>query len=106
MIGLRISTTSVVRKSLLESGPLPERTPHDNSSLQLFLVRQNITRLFLNLFGERRGNRPARKSYNLEISLYQSDRMKGKFVQADTLQRSFSVLSHQPELAPHRIAKE
>jgi len=97
MIGLRISTASVVRKSLLESGPLPERPPHGNSSLRLSLVGQKYIQALSGSFLRKEGNRPARKSCNLEISLYQSDRMKGKFVQADTLQRSFSVLSHQPE---------
>lgn len=88
MIGLRISTTSVVRKSFLEPSPISECTPHDNGSLSL---DGNIPRLFGDL-GERRGDKPARKLFGSVISLHQSDRTKGKFVRADAFLRSFSAL--------------
>lgn len=55
MIGLRISTTSVVRKSLLESGPLPECPPYDNCSLRLTLVGQKYIQALSESFGRKEG---------------------------------------------------
>ena len=76
MIGLKISTASLVRKSFLDPDTIPEHTPHDNDGAsQLSLVRQNYPQAHWRFFEEeRRGDKFAQKSFN---SLYPCIRLIG-----------------------------